>query len=137
VRELTRYRKTQVDSRTREIQRLGKVLQDTGSRLFGQATPGPDNDPTPAPTLTTGGRLKTRGLTVLNELFDTGSTRAVVGGERFQGVSAALMKPLQFGERGWCGNVRDALQLRPSDRQPFDVAAYSIDLIGSCRFREL
>ena len=30
LRELTRYRKTQVDARAREIQRLEKVLQDAG-----------------------------------------------------------------------------------------------------------
>lgn len=33
LRELTRYRKTQVDARTREIQRLEKVLQDAGIKL--------------------------------------------------------------------------------------------------------
>lgn len=30
LRELTRYRKTQVDARGHEIQRLEKVLQDAG-----------------------------------------------------------------------------------------------------------
>jgi len=33
VREMTRYRKTQVDARTKEIQRLEKVLQDAGIKL--------------------------------------------------------------------------------------------------------
>ena len=33
LRELTRYRKTQVDARGREIQRLEKVLQDAGVKL--------------------------------------------------------------------------------------------------------
>jgi hypothetical protein len=33
LRELTRYRKTQVEARTREIQRLEKVLQDAGVKL--------------------------------------------------------------------------------------------------------
>lgn len=33
VRELTRYRKTQIDMRAREIQRLDKLLQDAGIKL--------------------------------------------------------------------------------------------------------
>jgi transposase len=33
LRELTRYRKTQVDGRAKEIQRLEKVLQDAGVKL--------------------------------------------------------------------------------------------------------
>jgi hypothetical protein len=33
LRELTRYRETQVDTRAREIQRLEKVLQDAGIKL--------------------------------------------------------------------------------------------------------
>ena len=37
-RELTRYRKTQVDARTREIQRLEKVLQDAGIKLTSVAS---------------------------------------------------------------------------------------------------
>jgi transposase len=32
LRELTRYRKTQIQERTREVQRLDKVLQDAGTR---------------------------------------------------------------------------------------------------------
>jgi transposase len=35
---LTRYRKTQVDARTREIQRLEKVLQDAGIKLSSVAS---------------------------------------------------------------------------------------------------
>jgi transposase len=38
VRELTRYRKTQVDARTKEIQRLEKVLQDAGIKLTSVAS---------------------------------------------------------------------------------------------------
>ena len=38
LRELTRYRKTQVDTRTREIQRLEKVLQDAGIKLSSVAS---------------------------------------------------------------------------------------------------
>ena len=38
LRELTRYRKTQVDARTREIQRLEKVLQDAGIKLSSVAS---------------------------------------------------------------------------------------------------
>ncbi len=38
VREMTRYRKTQVDARTREIQRLEKVLQDAGIKLSSVAS---------------------------------------------------------------------------------------------------
>jgi len=38
LRELTRYRKTQVDMRTREIQRLEKVLQDAGIKLSSVAS---------------------------------------------------------------------------------------------------
>src|ERR1035438_4725719 len=38
LRELTRYRKTQVDSRAREIQRLEKVLQDAGIELTSVAS---------------------------------------------------------------------------------------------------
>ena len=38
LRELTRYRKTQVDSRAREIQRLEKVLQDAGIKLTSVAS---------------------------------------------------------------------------------------------------
>jgi len=33
IREMTRYRKTQVDARTKEIQQLEKVLQDAGIKL--------------------------------------------------------------------------------------------------------
>jgi len=38
LRELTRYRKTQVDMRTQEIQRLEKVLQDAGVKLSSVAS---------------------------------------------------------------------------------------------------
>ena len=38
LRELTRYRKTQVEARTREIQRLEKVLQDAGIKLSSVAS---------------------------------------------------------------------------------------------------
>lgn len=38
LRELTRYRKTQVDSRTREIQRLEKVLQDACIKITSVAS---------------------------------------------------------------------------------------------------
>ena len=38
IRELTRYRKTQVDARTQEIQRLEKVLQDAGIKLSSVAS---------------------------------------------------------------------------------------------------
>ncbi|MGH3536669.1 MAG: IS110 family transposase [Acidimicrobiales bacterium] len=38
LRELTRYRKTQVDVRAREIQRLEKVLQDAGIKLTSVAS---------------------------------------------------------------------------------------------------
>jgi transposase len=38
LRELTRYRKTQVDARTKEIQRLEKVLQDAGIKLTSVAS---------------------------------------------------------------------------------------------------
>ena len=38
LRELTRYRKTQVEMRTREIQRLEKVLQDAGIKLSSVAS---------------------------------------------------------------------------------------------------
>jgi transposase len=38
VREMTRYRKTQVDARTKEIQRLEKVLQDAGIKLSSVAS---------------------------------------------------------------------------------------------------
>jgi transposase len=38
LRELTRYRATQVDARTREIQRLEKVLQDAGIKLSSVAS---------------------------------------------------------------------------------------------------
>ncbi|HEV2068504.1 MAG TPA: IS110 family transposase [Acidimicrobiales bacterium] len=38
LRELTRYRKTQVDARAREIQRLEKVLQDAGIKLSSVAS---------------------------------------------------------------------------------------------------
>jgi transposase len=38
LRELTRYRKTQVDARTREIQRLEKILQDAGIKLSSVAS---------------------------------------------------------------------------------------------------
>lgn len=38
LRELTRYRKTQVDARVREIQRLDKVLQDAGIKLSSVAS---------------------------------------------------------------------------------------------------
>jgi transposase len=34
LRELTRYRKTQIQERTREVQRLDKVLQDAGTRAI-------------------------------------------------------------------------------------------------------
>jgi transposase len=33
LRDLTRYRKTQVDARVAEVQRLEKVLQDAGIKL--------------------------------------------------------------------------------------------------------
>ena len=35
---MTRYRKTQVDARTQEIQRLEKVLQDAGIKLSSVAS---------------------------------------------------------------------------------------------------
>lgn len=38
LRELTRYRKTQVDARVRELQRLEKVLQDAGIKLTSVAS---------------------------------------------------------------------------------------------------
>jgi transposase len=38
LRELTRYRKTQTDARTREIQRLEKVLQDAGIKISSVAS---------------------------------------------------------------------------------------------------
>ena len=38
LRELTRYRKTQVDARAKEIQRLEKVLQDAGIKLTSVAS---------------------------------------------------------------------------------------------------
>lgn len=38
LRELTRYRKTQIDTRAREIQRLEKVLQDAGIKLTSVAS---------------------------------------------------------------------------------------------------
>ncbi len=38
LREVTRYRKTQVDARVREIQRLEKVLQDAGIKLTSVAS---------------------------------------------------------------------------------------------------
>ncbi|MGD0985311.1 MAG: transposase [Acidimicrobiales bacterium] len=38
LRELTRYRKTQVDARGKEIQRLEKVLQDAGVKLTSVAS---------------------------------------------------------------------------------------------------
>ncbi len=38
MRELTRYRKTQVDARAKEIQRLEKVLQDAGVKLTSVAS---------------------------------------------------------------------------------------------------
>src|SRR5207302_2746842 len=38
LRELTRYRKTQIDARTREIQRLEKLLQDAGIKLSSVAS---------------------------------------------------------------------------------------------------
>ncbi len=38
LRELTRYRKTQVDARAREIQRLERVLQDAGVKLTSVAS---------------------------------------------------------------------------------------------------
>ena len=39
MRELTRYRKTQVDARAKEIQRLEKALQDAGVKLTSVASP--------------------------------------------------------------------------------------------------
>lgn len=38
LRELTRYRKTQIEARTREIQRLEKLLQDAGIKLSSVAS---------------------------------------------------------------------------------------------------
>jgi transposase len=38
LRALTRYRKTQIEERTREVQRLDKVLQDAGVKLSSVAT---------------------------------------------------------------------------------------------------
>jgi transposase len=38
LRELTRYRKTQIQERSREVQRLDKVLQDAGIKLSSVAT---------------------------------------------------------------------------------------------------
>ena len=38
LRNLTRYRKAQIEERTRELQRLEKVLQDAGIKLSSVAT---------------------------------------------------------------------------------------------------
>jgi transposase len=38
LRELTRYRKAEIDTRAREIQRLEKVLQDAGIKLTSVAS---------------------------------------------------------------------------------------------------
>src|SRR5205823_8440739 len=38
LRNLTRYRKAQIEERTREVQRLEKVLQDAGIKLSSVAT---------------------------------------------------------------------------------------------------
>ncbi|EQD47691.1 transposase IS116/IS110/IS902 family protein [mine drainage metagenome] len=38
LRDVTRYRKTQVDARAKEIQRLEKVLQDAGIKLTSVAS---------------------------------------------------------------------------------------------------
>src|SRR3954447_9618760 len=38
LRDLTRYRKRQIEERTREVQRLEKVLQDAGIKLSSVAT---------------------------------------------------------------------------------------------------
>ena len=38
LRDLTRYRKTQIQERSREVQRLDKVLQDAGIKLSSVAT---------------------------------------------------------------------------------------------------
>jgi transposase len=38
LRNLTRYRKAQIEERTREVQRLEKVLQEAGIKLFSVAT---------------------------------------------------------------------------------------------------
>jgi transposase len=38
LRELTRYRKTQIDARVSEIQRLEKLLQDAGIKLTSVAS---------------------------------------------------------------------------------------------------
>ncbi len=38
LRELTRYRKTQIDARARELQRMEKVLQDAGIKLTSVAS---------------------------------------------------------------------------------------------------
>jgi transposase len=38
LRELTRYRKTQIDARASEVQRLEKVLQDAGIKLTSVAS---------------------------------------------------------------------------------------------------
>ncbi len=38
VRELTRYRKTQIDARAHEIKRLEKILQDAGVKLTSVAS---------------------------------------------------------------------------------------------------
>jgi len=38
LRNLTRYRRAQVEERTREVQRLDKVLQDAGIKLSSVAT---------------------------------------------------------------------------------------------------
>src|SRR5439155_23932360 len=38
LRDLTRYRKTQIEERSREVQRLDKVLQDAGIKLSSVAS---------------------------------------------------------------------------------------------------
>lgn len=38
LRSLTRYRKTQIEERTREVQRIDKVLQDAGLKLSSVAS---------------------------------------------------------------------------------------------------
>jgi transposase len=38
LRDLTRYRKTQIEERSKEVQRLEKVLQDAGIKLSSVAT---------------------------------------------------------------------------------------------------
>jgi transposase len=68
LRELTRYRKTQIPQRSREVQRLDKVLQDAGTRAVQR------------------GHRRHRGLAAGR------CSRALVGGTHDPAVLAALAK---------------------------------------------